>query len=149
MVFGVSYLIFQNKLKKVIDSIPIVENKEFEKMNKEKIIGKINLIQIILILILFMMIRVLILEDKLIILIPKLIKDTVVKFLFSSSITYNSFKECYWECLYFHAVNRYNFLPGKKQFDWHEITIMRKYKLSKDDYWKIIDIVKNSSSISK
>lgn len=154
LVFGVSYLIFQNKVENVKESIPIIEKKEFERNDQRKNYwkskfdmdyssknnglsgswydnagtnsgGQINY------------------EDA------EIIKDTIVTFfVFSSVISYNSFKECYWECLYYHANNRANFLPGKDQLIW-EKSIRRKYKISKNEFREILNIVKNFSSISK
>ena len=154
LVFSITYPIFQNKVEKVRASIPTIEKKEFDRNEQRKNHwkskfdsdypsskkyssgswfkdagtnsgGQINY------------------SDS------ELIKDTTVRFfVFSSSIPYNSFNECYWECLYYHALNRSNFLAGKDRFNWDD-EIIRKYKITKDEYRKIIDIVKNSSSISQ
>jgi curved DNA-binding protein CbpA len=154
LVFSITYLIFQNKVEKVRASIPTIEKKELDRNEQRKNHwkskfysdypsskknssgswfkdagtnsgGQINY------------------SDS------ELIKDTTVRFfVFSSSIPYNSFNECYWECLYYHALNRSNFLSVKDRFNWDD-EIIRKYKITKDEYRKIIDIVKNSSSISQ
>ena len=154
LVFGITYLIFQNKVEKVRAGIPAIEKKESDRNEQRKSHwkskfdtdypsskkyssgswyedagtnsgGQIDY------------------SDS------ELIKDTTFRFfVFSSSMPYNSFNECYWECLYYHALNRSNFLPGKDRFNWDD-DIIRKYKITKDEYWKIIDIVKNFSSISQ
>ena len=95
LILGGSYIIFQNKVKKVKSAIPIIENKAYDKNEKQKTYWierfksekKVNYF---------------IYEKGE----EKTKQDTLVSFfIYKTKIPINTFKECFFECAYHHNIN--------------------------------------------
>jgi len=143
LVFGISYLIFQNKVDKVRAGIPIIEKQESERNEQRKNYWKnkfessnrasgfvYNNID------------------------SRTTRDTLVSFfIYTKYLPINTFKECFFECVYSDRINEekygdfftIGFSKEKKPNDISkyfylklEKDITRKYKITKDEFKKLI-----------
>jgi hypothetical protein len=149
LVFGITYLIFQNKVEKVKAGIPIIEKKELERneQNKTYWTNKYNTDY----------------PNKdftYLNLDSRTIRDTLVSFfIYKKYLPINTFKECFFECVYYSRINIENysnffvssFSKGKRPKNLSkyfylklEKDITRKYKITKDEFEKLVDLAINT-----
>ena len=151
LVFGIAYLIFQNKVEKVKAGIPIIEKKESERNEQRKNYWKnkyntnyptkdftyLNL-------------------DS------RTTRDTLVSFfIYKKYLPINTFKECFFECVYFDRINEEKYLnffaidlpnsyrqflhtPSELLYLKLKEDITRKYKITKDEFEKLVYLAINT-----
>ena len=149
LVFGITYLIFQNKVEKVKTGIPIIEKKELERneQNKTYWTNKYNTDY----------------PNKdftYLNLDSRTTRDTLVSFfIYKKYLPINTFKECFFECVYYSRINIENysnffvssFSKGKRPKNLSkyfylklEKDITRKYKITKDEFEKLVYLAINT-----
>ena len=148
-MFGITYLVFQNKIEKVNAEIPIIEKKEFERNElrmsywKNKFESSNRTVEFVYNNI-----------DS------RTTRDTLVSFfIYKKYLPINTFKECFFECVYYDRINEENYLDfftvgfseksrpndvSKYFYLQLEKDIRRKYKITKDEFEKLIYLVINS-----
>jgi len=149
LVFGISYLIFQNKVEKVKAGIPIIEKKELERneQNKTYWTNKYNTDYPTK-------------DFTYLNLDSRITRDTLVSFfIYKKYLPINTFKECFFECVYYSRINIENysnffvssFSKGKRPKNLSkyfylklEKDITRKYKITKDEFEKLVYLAINT-----
>ena len=149
LVFGISYLIFQNKVEKVKAGIPIIEKKELERneQNKTYWTNKYNTDYPTK-------------DFTYLNLDSRITRDTLVSFfIYKKYLPINTFKECFFECVYYSRINIENysnffvssFSKGKQPKNLSkyfylklEKDITRKYKITKDEFEKLVYLAINT-----
>ena len=143
LVFGITYLIFQNKVEKVKAGIPIIEKKESQRNEQRKNYwqNKYNTDYPTK-------------DFTYLNLDSRITRDTLVSFfIYKKYLPINTFKECFFECVYYDRINEekygefftIGFSKEKKPNDISkyfylklEKDITRKYKITKDEFKKLI-----------
>ena len=143
LVFGIAYLIFQNKVEKVKAGIPIIEKKESQRNEQRKNYwqNKYNTDYPTK-------------DFTYLNLDSRITRDTLVSFfIYKKYLPINTFKECFFECVYYDRINEekygefftIGFSKEKKPNDISkyfylklEKDITRKYKITKDEFKKLI-----------
>ena len=149
LVFGISYLIFQNKVEKVKAGIPIIEKKESERNEQRKNYweNKYNTDYPTK-------------DFTYLNLDSRITRDTLVSFfIYKKYLPINTFKECFFECVYYSRINIENysnffvssFSKGKRPKNLSkyfylklEKDITRKYKITKDEFEKLVYLAINT-----
>ena len=149
LVFGIAYLIFQNKVEKVKAGIPIIEKKELERneQNKTYWTNKYNTDYPTQ-------------DFTYLNLDSRKTRDTLVSFfIYKKYLPINTFKECFFECVYYSRINIENysnffvssFSKGKRPKNLSkyfylklEKDITRKYKITKDEFEKLVYLAINT-----
>ena len=149
LVFGIAYLIFQNKIEKVKAGIPIIEKKESQRNEQRKNYwqNKYNTDYPTK-------------DFTYLNLDSRKTRDTLVSFfIYKKYLPINTFKECFFECVYYSRINIENysnffvssFSKGKRPKNLSkyfylklEKDITRKYKITKDEFEKLVYLAINT-----
>ena len=149
LVFGIAYLIFQNKVEKVKAGIPIIEKKESQRNEQRKNYwqNKYNTDYPTK-------------DFTYLNLDSRITRDTLVSFfIYKKYLPINTFKECFFECVYYDRINEekygefftIGFSKEKKPNDISkyfylklEKDITRKYKITKDEFKKLVYLAINT-----